>query len=263
MKGILLAGGLGERMRPGTKYYNKHTYPVGGSPLIIHGIEAFVQAGITNILICSNGEDRASFGHALGTGAEFGCELSYRMEKEVKGSGQTILLAEPFVGADEQFIVMHGDSVFFRDSSLRHPLPWLLEKRAPHLFVMPTPTNDFDDPRKYGQAQLSANDGVVALKENEPPGFSNFIQIAVWIFRRDAFTCIRKLQQEHGGEVRTAEIVQEYIKNRHQRSVNYTMLPARSYIDCGTWPAMRKAEELLLKEAVELEGRRAGASVAY
>lgn len=243
IQGVILAGGLGTRLEPATTFYNKHLYIVGRMPLITHSIRALVQAGVENILICTNGPDREFFPRILGSGEEWGCNLFYRVQKEMsEGSGQTILMAEPFVKGNKRFVVVHGDGVFF------HPLPLFHDKEAPHLFVMPTPEEDLDDARKYGQVQLSGREGVVALKEGEEKGFSSFIQIAVWIFTTDVFRCIRNLQQKHSGEVRTAEIVQEYIKDRHRRLVNYTMLPARSYIDCGTWPAIRKAEELLLEQ---------------
>ena len=102
MKGVILAGGTGTRLRPLTKVTNKHLLPIYDKPMIFHPLETLIKAGIKQILIVTGGEDIGDFMKLLGSGSGFGVELTYKVQDEAGGIAQAVYLAKNFV-ANEKF----------------------------------------------------------------------------------------------------------------------------------------------------------------
>ena len=96
LKGVILAGGLGTRLYPLTKVTSKHLLPVGNEPMIFHSVKQLTTAGITDILIVTNPEYVGDFVNTLGSGKDFGCEFTYRVQEEAKGIAHALALAEGF-----------------------------------------------------------------------------------------------------------------------------------------------------------------------
>ena len=111
MKGIILAGGLGSRLRPLTKVTNKHLLPIGEMPMIFYPIRKLVAAGITDILIVTGTEHMGDFVELLGSGRERSCQLTYRVQDEAGGIAQALGLAEMFCH-NARCLVILGDNIF-------------------------------------------------------------------------------------------------------------------------------------------------------
>src|SRR4051812_10525998 len=112
MKGIVLAGGLGSRLFPLTKITNKHLLPVYNRPMIFYPIQALVEAGITDILIVTGGNNAGDFLKLLGSGKQFGLvHLHYTYQEGEGGIAAALALAEHFADG-EPVCVMLGDNVF-------------------------------------------------------------------------------------------------------------------------------------------------------
>ena len=111
MKGIVLAGGTGSRLFPLTKVTNKHLLPVGREPMIFHPVRKLTAAGIEEILIFTGVEHMGDVVTLLGSGKDFGCRFTYKVQDEAGGIAQALGLAENFAGRDPCCVIL-GDNIF-------------------------------------------------------------------------------------------------------------------------------------------------------
>ncbi|MEC0271175.1 sugar phosphate nucleotidyltransferase, partial [Paenibacillus anseongense] len=112
MKGVILAGGTGTRLRPLTKMINKHLLPVGKYPMIYYGIEKLRAAGITDILLITGKHSISLYTEFLGSGKEWGVNISYKIQEEAGGIADALELAHNFVHPGEKLLVLLGDNLF-------------------------------------------------------------------------------------------------------------------------------------------------------
>lgn len=110
MKGIILAGGKGTRLYPLTKITNKHILPVGKEPMIFNPIKQLISVGIKDILIVTSREHMGALVNLLGSGGEFGCSFTFKVQDEPKGIADALLLGENFAGRDS-IVVILGDNI--------------------------------------------------------------------------------------------------------------------------------------------------------
>lgn len=239
MKGVILAGGLGKRLKPLTDPLNKHLLPIYDKPMIEWAVNILVDGGIADILVLLNGLHPGMFLEILGDGSDFGCEISYRFSKQIAGPGRTLMLAEKWIN-DEDFVVILGDGIFF----VKLPL---LEIGSPHMFV--SPLNNFDDPRKYGQVKLS-NRFIESIIWRPQELFSNLIQATCFKFSSDAFQRLKALDENTRGEVHITALTSQYV---NEGKMKYTLLPEFSYIDCGTVEALYAASKRARKMSIYSE----------
>jgi len=101
MKGIILAGGTGTRLFPLTNATNKHLLPVGREPMIYNPIKQLLSTGITDILIITSKQHMGNVVRLLGSGKEFGCDFTFKVQEEAKGIAHVLLLAEYFANRDK------------------------------------------------------------------------------------------------------------------------------------------------------------------
>ena len=111
MKGIILAGGTGTRLYPLTRVTNKHLLPIGKEPMIYHSIKQLVSADITSILVVTSKEHMGDVVNLLGSGDEFGCDLTYKVQEKAGGIAHALALAENFANG-ESIAVILGDNIF-------------------------------------------------------------------------------------------------------------------------------------------------------
>ena len=111
MKGVILAGGTGSRLFPLTKVTNKHLLPVGRVPMIFHPVKKLTDAGIDEICIVTGVEHMGDVVNLLGSGKDFGCRFTYKVQDEAGGIAQALGLAECFAGRDPMCVIL-GDNVF-------------------------------------------------------------------------------------------------------------------------------------------------------
>jgi len=111
MKGVILAGGTGERLMPLTKVTNKHLLPLYDEPMIYYPLRSMIDAGVKEIMIVSGKGHAGHFLELLGSGSEFGVRLSYAVQDEAGGIAQALALAEEFADGGSVSVVL-GDNVF-------------------------------------------------------------------------------------------------------------------------------------------------------
>lgn len=111
MKGVIIAGGNGTRLRPLTLVTNKQLLPIYDKPMVLYPLKTLTDMGVTDIMLISNGESIGTFMQFLGDGSDYGANLTYRVQKVAGGIAQAVGLAKDFVG-DEQFVVILGDNIY-------------------------------------------------------------------------------------------------------------------------------------------------------
>jgi len=190
-KGVILAGGTGSRLYPLNKITNKHLLPVGKKPMIQWNVEKLVDGGIIDILIITGKEHMGDIVSYLGSGSDFGCNFTYKVQDEAGGIAQALQLVEGFIGMDEFFWVILGDNI------LNFSLPEVVEEKSLVLF-----TKSVEDPQRFGVY----SDGNITEKPEKPKG--DKAVLGVYGYKYDThFKCaIKGLTKSERGEVEVTDL---------------------------------------------------------
>jgi len=233
MKGILLAGGTGSRLFPLTKVTNKHLLPVGRAPMIHHPLHKLLEAGIRDILVVTGLEHMGEVVNLLGSGREFGCRLTYRVQDEAGGIAQALALAEGFVGADPMLVLL-GDNIF--QSSLAEAARAFLASGAEAQVLV----KEVPDPGRYGVAEIQ--DGqVLGIEEKPARPRSSFAVTGVYFYTPGVFDIIRTLKPSGRGELEITDVNNEYIRRGTLRSE----VLEGWWTDAGTFESLALANQLV------------------
>ena len=231
MKGVLLAGGLGQRLDPLTRGVNKHLLPVGDVPMIVHPLERLVDAGISEILVVSSREGVAGLARALGSGQSFGAQLAFRVQEEPRGISDALGLARAFAGGEALCVVL-GDNVF--DASLKEPLAAHEKSGGAQVLLKRVP-----DPERYGVARLDG-DRVVEIVEKPSQPASDWAVTGIYFYDTRVFELLATLTPSARGELEITDLNNAYIA----RDELYWQELTGRWIDAGTLAAYREANAL-------------------
>jgi glucose-1-phosphate thymidylyltransferase len=231
MKGIVLAGGTGSRLYPLTKVTNKHLLPVGSKPMIYYPIEKLTEAGIDEILIVTGTEHMGDVVTLLGSGKEFGCRFTYKVQDEAGGIAQALGLAENFAGGDSMAIIL-GDNIF--QSSLLKIRKKYSGEGGMILLKQVT------DPQRFGVAELEG-DQIIRIVEKPVQPKSDYAVTGVYFYDSAVFDIIRQLKPSERGELEITEVNNYYIRNGLMK---YSILEGW-WTDAGTPVSYRIANKLV------------------
>jgi glucose-1-phosphate thymidylyltransferase len=240
LKGLILSGGAGTRLRPITHTSAKQLVPVANKPVLFYGIEALVEAGVKEIGIIIAPETGDEIRAAAGDGSQFGAEITYIVQDKPAGLAHAVLTAEEFIGSSP-FVMYLGDNLL-RDG-LRGLVSTFTE-HEPDALILLTPV---DDPQSYGVAELDAEDNIVRLieKPKDPP--SNLALVGVYLFQNLIFDAARSLEPSWRGELEITEAIDKLIDDG--RSVRSEVVRGW-WKDTGQLADMLEANRLVLEELV-------------
>lgn len=205
MKGVILAGGKGTRLMPLTKVTNKHLLPIYTEPMIYYPIRTLVAAGVKDVLIVVGGESIGDFLRLLGSGSEFGINLTYRVQEGVGGIPAALSLACEFAGTDNVMVVL-GDNVM-EDSLKSEAERFDKGSGGARIFL-----KEVHDPQRYGVAEVKAGK-VVALYEKPAVPPSNLCVSGVYMFDSSVFEVIKSLKPSRRGETEIVDVLNSYLKS--------------------------------------------------
>lgn len=234
LKGVILAGGLGTRLYPLTKVTSKHLLPVGNEPMVFHTIRLLTEAGINDILIVTNPIHVGDFVSVLGSGKEFGCEFTYRVQEEAKGIAHALALAEGFA-AGGSTVVMLGDNIF--ESSIRQVVQDFKTQQNGARVLL----KQVDDPERFGVANFNGNK-IVSIEEKPDHPKSNFAVVGVYIYDSSVFEIIRTIEPSQRGEYEITSVNNVYIE---RGQLSYTILQGE-WVDAGTIDSLAEAHRIIL-----------------
>ena len=187
MKGVILAGGLGSRLRPLTSITNKHLLPVYNKPMVYYPIQMLVDAGIRDIMVVTGGNSAGDFLRLLGNGEEFGLSrINYAYQKGEGGIAEALGLARDFCD-DEQMVVVLGDNILEKGIA-RGVEAFAKQERGARIFL-----KSVEHPWEYGIAEVDGNRIVrIIEKPKDPP--SNLAVIGVYMYPPDVFRIVDSLE---------------------------------------------------------------------
>ena len=204
MKGIILAGGTGSRLFPLTKVTNKHLLPVGRKPMIYHPIEKLLDAGIDEIMIITGLEHMGAVVNLLGSGRDFGCKFTYKVQDEAGGIAQALGLAESFVGKDLCAVIL-GDNIF--EDNLGHYISnFKKQKLGAKILIKEVP-----DPQRYGVAEIK-NKKILSIEEKPKEPKSPYCVTGIYMYDSKVFDFIKNLIPSRRGELEITDVNNQYIK---------------------------------------------------
>ncbi|MBI2138811.1 NTP transferase domain-containing protein [Candidatus Woesearchaeota archaeon] len=235
MKGVILAGGRGERLFPLTKVVNKHLLPVGREPMIFNPIRKLVEAGIKQILVVTSTLHMGDIVNACGSGKEFGCEFTFKVQESNLGIADALRLAESFA-AGEKIVVILGDNI--TTGSLKQFVDEF-EKQPKGAKVL---LKEVSDPSRFGIAALD-EEQIISIEEKPKRPKSNFAVIGYYMFDSRVFGIIRKLKPSARGEYEITDVNNEYLR---QRELTYGILKGE-WTDAGTFESLAFANKMVLK----------------
>lgn len=236
LRGIVLAGGTGSRLMPLTKVTNKHLLPVGEKPMIYYPIEKLTSAGIAEILIVTGVEHMGDVVGLLGSGKDFGCRFTYKVQDQAGGIAQALALAENFAG-DCPIAVILGDNIF-QAGLKQYAEKFAAQKAGARILLKKVP-----DPKRFGVAEL-AGGKVIGIEEkpNEPK--SDYAVTGIYFYDSAVFEIIRTLKPSGRGELEITHVNQDYVEKGRMA---YDILEGW-WTDAGTFESLRRASELVAQE---------------
>lgn len=230
MKGIILAGGTGSRLYPLTKVTNKHLLPVGNKPMIYYPIEKLTGAGIEEILIVTGTEHMGDVVNLLGSGKDFGCRFTYKVQDEAGGIAQALGLARNFVGEDSMAVIL-GDNIF--EMNLSEAVKQF-DPSGAQIMV-----KKVSDPERFGVAEM---DGVkiVGIEEKPEKPKSSYAVTGVYFYPSDVFNVIESLKPSGRGELEITDVNNHYIRENRMK---FSVMDGW-WTDAGTPESYKRANEL-------------------
>jgi glucose-1-phosphate thymidylyltransferase len=225
MKGLILSGGKGTRLRPITYTSAKQLVPVANKPVLFYGLEALIDAGIRDIGIVV-GDTQAEIREAVGDGSRWG----------PRGLAHAVLISEPFI-QNEPFVMYLGDNLLNRGIT-RFVEQFDREKPAAQILLARVP-----DPQMFGVAEL-AGGRVVRLVEKPKAPKSDLALVGVYMFGREVFESVKRIRPSFRNELEITDAIQDLIDRG---------LEVRPHIVDGWWKDTGKLEDLLEANRLILE----------
>src|SRR6476469_8224110 len=227
MKGLILSGGKGTRLRPLTYTSAKQLVPVANKPVLFYGIEALADLGITEIGIVV-GDTQAEIRAAVGDGSRWGVRVTYIPQDAPRGLAHAVLISEPFIGTDS-FVMYLGDNLLnkgiktFVDEFVRDaPAAQILLTRVP-------------DPQMFGVAEL-VDGRVVRLVEKPQVPKSDLALVGVYMFSPAVFDSVNRIRPSFRNELEITAAIQDLIDRG---------LEVRPHLVQGWWKDTGKLEDML------------------
>lgn len=232
--GIILAGGTGSRLYPCTKVTNKHLLPIGEMPMIFYPLKKLVGAGITDIMIVTGTEHMGDFISLLGSGTEFGCHLTYRVQDEAGGIAEALSLAERFSQNDPMCVIL-GDNIF-EESIAPLIAAFSAEPQTARILL-----KEVVDPERFGVPRIE-NEHVVEIVEKPADPPSSYAVTGIYCYPPDVYNIIRNLKPSQRGELEITDVNNAYLKTNR---LKYTVMTGY-WTDAGTFHSLAKANELVV-----------------
>ena len=230
MKGVLICGGTGSRLKPLTEITNKSLLPVYDKPLLLFPLETLLRAGITEIAVVTGPERIDQIASFLGDGSRFRCTFSFVVQKEPKGIAHALGLAESF--ADEEPVcAILGDNVYFDDLS---PAITAFQKGG-HVFL-----REVSDPARFGVAEVK-DGNIVSLEEKPGKPKSALAQTGCYLFDQRCFDIIRTMKPSARGELEITDVTKQYLA---WKELTFTLLKDE-WVDAGTFESLFRAGSLV------------------
>jgi glucose-1-phosphate thymidylyltransferase len=236
IKGVVLAGGTGSRLMPLTKVTNKHLLAVGKKPMIYYPIEKLVSAGIREILIVTGVDHMGDIVNLLGSGKDFSCRFTYKVQDQAGGIAQALALAENFA-SNSNLAVILGDNIF--NASLKpYFQKFAAQKKGARVLL-----KKVQNPQRFGVAEI-AQGRVTKIMEKPKKPKTNYAVTGIYFYDNAVFDIIKTLKPSGRGELEITDVNNHYIS---KNQLEYDILSGW-WTDAGTFESLNAANKLVTQE---------------
>lgn len=229
MKGIILAGGSGTRLRPLTRVTSKQLLPVYSKPMIFYPLETLLQAGIKDILIIVAPDHAGDFLKLLGSGKEFGCKFTYEIQDKPEGLAQAFLIGENFIGKDQVTLIL-GDNLFeddFSDAISSF-------KEGGRVFA-----KKVTDPERFGVVEFDHNHKALSIEEKPEQPKSDYAVTGLYIYDNSVVHKAKNLAPSPRGELEITDVNNLFLQ---EGKLDVAFVEGK-WFDTGTFESLHAAIE--------------------
>jgi len=224
MKGIILAGGAGTRLRPVTKITSKQLLPVYDKPMIFYPLETLLNAGIKEILIIIAPENAGDFLNLLGSGKEFGCKFTYEIQDKPEGLAQAFIIGRNFIDDDNVTMIL-GDNLF--EDDFAQDIQGF--QSGARVFAKQVP-----DPHRFGVVEFDENQRVLSIIEKPTNPKSNYSVTGLYIYDHTVIDKVASLKPSDRGEYEITDLNNLYLQ---EGSLDVAFVNGR-WFDTGTFESL-------------------------
>lgn len=236
LKGLVLAGGKGTRLRPFTYTGAKQLVPIANKPILFYAIEELVACGVTEIGIVV-GETKEEVKAAVGDGSQLGAQVTYIEQLVPKGIAHTVKISEGFLG-ESPFVLFLGDN-FIKEGIAPYVEKFRTDNHNSLVLLCPV-----DEPQNFGVAEMDGERLVRVLeKPKDPP--SNLAVIGIYFFDSHVFDAVRRIKPSSRGELEITDAIQRLVDDG--LDVRAEAISGR-WIDTGKFDDLLEANRLILED---------------
>ena len=236
-KGIILAGGLGNRLYPLTAITSKQLLPVFNKPMVYYPLSILMLAKIRDVLVITTPRDQAAFRDLLGDGTQWGIHLSYAEQTTPGGLAEAFLIGRDFIGADSCALIL-GDNIFFGQG-----LTGILQQAASHDSGATIFGYWVNDPRSYGVVELDKSGNPISIEEKPDQPKSSYAVTGLYFYDNRVVDIAAGLGPSARGELEITDVNNAYLEMRELRVVQFGRGVA--WFDAGTPESLLWASEFV------------------
>lgn len=231
MKGIILAGGSGTRLRPLTKVTSKQLLPIYNQPMIFFPLQTLLTAGIRDILIIVAPDHAGDFLKLLGSGSDFGCKFTYEIQDKPEGLAQAFRIGANFIGNDAVTLIL-GDNIY-EDNFSEHITSF---KSGGRVFA-----KEVSDPERFGVVEFDQDKKALSIVEKPTEPKSNYAVTGLYIYDNTVVQKAKDLQPSARGELEITDLNNVYLR---EGTLDVAFVEGK-WLDTGTFESLFEAIEFV------------------